>query len=62
MNYKCRTCRHYGFYQMIPNEAYEYAGEIPCLSCSQFTMAQDNYEPVEHGKQWHLEGEKDDEG
>ena len=42
----CKTCRHYGFYQMITNGPYGYAGEIPCVTCRHFSVAQDNYEPM----------------
>lgn len=46
VNYRCLTCRHYGFYKMITHGPYGYAGEIPCISCVHFSFVQDNYEPV----------------
>lgn len=42
----CKTCRHYGFYQMITGGPYGYAGPIPCANCSRFSWDNDNYEPV----------------
>lgn len=42
----CKTCRHYGFYQMITSGPYGYAGPIPCNTCSRFSMTEDNYEPA----------------
>ena len=43
---KCKNCRHYGFYQMITQGSYGYAGKIPCLTCSRFSSIEDNYESV----------------
>jgi hypothetical protein len=40
----CRTCRHYGFYRMITEGPYGYAGVIPCTTCSRFSVVLDNYE------------------
>ena len=48
MTYKCKSCLHYGFYQMITRGAYGYAGDIPCDRCLHFTMSQDNYQPAEY--------------
>lgn len=43
---KCKTCRHYGFYQMITNGPYGYAGTIPCTGCVHFSFDTDHYEPI----------------
>jgi hypothetical protein len=43
----CKTCRHYHFYLMITSGSYGYAGDIPCLSCSNMKWTTDKYEPLE---------------
>ncbi len=41
---KCKECRHYHFHQMITGESCFYSGEIPCDTCSRFSVTQDNFE------------------
>lgn len=47
---KCKTCRHYGFWQII-QQPYGYSGYIPCLNCKEWLKPQDNYEPNEEQSQ-----------
>jgi len=42
----CKECRHYGFYQMITQGPYAYAGKIPCVTCGRFDPKEDNFEPI----------------
>ena len=43
---KCKTCKHYGFYRMIMDGPYSYAGPIPCLTCCYFSVQENNYESI----------------
>ncbi|MFA6359054.1 MAG: hypothetical protein WCY09_10450 [Candidatus Omnitrophota bacterium] len=42
----CKTCKHYGFYEMITHGPYGYTGKIPCATCINFSFEYDNYEPA----------------
>lgn len=47
MSESCKTCIHYGLYQMITSgKPYGYSGTIPCQNCSRFSWEQDNYTPM----------------
>jgi hypothetical protein len=49
MRESCKTCSNYHFYLMITGGPYGYAGRIPCVNCSRFSYAQDNYSPKQSG-------------
>ena len=42
----CRQCAHYGFYRMITDGPYGYAGKIPCLTCKHLDWQEDNFTPI----------------
>lgn len=52
---KCKTCVHYGQYQMITGGAYSYSGQIYCLNCQEWNKPQDNYEPIPHPESQYCE-------
>ena len=42
----CKSCKHYGLYEMITSGPYGYSEKIPCHGCSRFSITEDNYESV----------------
>ena len=43
---RCKQCRHYHWYVAIINgRPIGYAWNIPCTTCSRFSVTQDNFEP-----------------
>ena len=39
----CKTCGHYGLYQMIKAGPYGYSGDIPCLRCVRLHQFEDEH-------------------
>ena len=44
-NMNCEKCRHYSFKQIVKEWSHGYSGLIPCLTCSRFSIKEDNFEP-----------------
>ena len=49
-NMNCENCKHYSLKQMITEGPYGYSGKIPCLTCSRFSIKEDNFEPKNNEK------------
>lgn len=45
---ECNTCLHRSLYEMITSgQAFGYAGNIPCYTCTRFNYSRDQYAPAQ---------------